>query len=148
MKTSKDNYYFDWQRHILKSNAKIPKECHRPTLIAFCLVLAIHGRLGMDCFASDVLIAKEIGISRRHLAKYRRVAVELGWFHPNGIKRNRVEHLDISIPTLMADVPELVAVEAVEVAEVVELRPKVAKVPTKVPAYDPSDPWAESAEAF
>jgi hypothetical protein len=129
--------YFDWQRHILKSQPKIPRECHRPTLIAFCLTLAIHGSHGLDCYASDSLIAREIGVGRKYLAKYRRVAIELGWFTPNGIKRNRVEHVDISIPVLQVDVRELVEVERVEGVEPIRLRS------VEPPAYDPADdPWA------
>ena len=71
------------------------------------------------------------------------MAIELGWFRPNGIKRNRVEHLDISIPTLMADVPELVEVEPVEVVE----RPKLAKVEPVAYTVPDDDPWAEYPEA-
>jgi hypothetical protein len=127
--------YTDWQRFILGSEATIPPECKRPTLIAFSLALAIHGTLGLDCYASDTLLAREIGISRRHLAKYRRVAVALGWFKPNGKRGNRVEHLDISIPSLFTDVPELP-----------ELRPAVEVVEPRKPAdiedWD-SEPWRD-----
>lgn len=137
--------YGDWRRYIRTHNPRIPRDCRRPTLIAFCLFLAEHGSAGLDCYAGDVTLAKELGIHRKYLSKYRRLAVKLGWFAPNGIKGNRVEHLDIAIPAYQIDVTDIPEVEPVEVAEVVELRPKVAKVP----AYDPDDdPWAQDAEAY
>jgi hypothetical protein len=36
-------------------------------------------------FASDATIGKEVGIANREVvAKYRRLAIELGWLTPNG----------------------------------------------------------------
>jgi hypothetical protein len=133
--------YFAWQRFILTHYPELPKDVERIKLVAFCQTLAFHGRMGIDCFASDVLLGKELGIGRRYLRKYRQAAVDLGWFKPNGIKANRVEHLDIAIP---------VEVEAVEVEvpdwdqvpEPVEAAPVVERKPTPI-AED--DPWLDAA---
>jgi hypothetical protein len=130
--------YGDWKRHIRTHNPRIPKDCRRPTLIAFCLFLAEHGSAGLNCYAGDVTLAKELGIHRKYLAKYRRLAVELGWFEPNGIKGNRVEHLDISIPTLQVDVIELPEVEPAKVPPVKIPKPRK---PADKPILDDDDPW-------
>jgi hypothetical protein len=108
MNVTSENFkrYSDWQRHVLASQPVIPKDCKRATLIAFCLTLAIHGSCGRGCYVSDSSLSKEVGVSRRHLAKYRKLAVALEWFTPSGEKVNRVESLDVSIPQLQPDMPE------------------------------------------
>jgi hypothetical protein len=148
MKTdSPSKTYYAWQRYILTHYPKLPKDVERIKLIAFCQTLAYHGRMGVDCFASDVLLGKELGIGRKYLKKYRQTAVDIGWFKPNGIKAYRVEHLDIAIP---------VEVEAVEVeqdqapdewapAPVVERVPVSKPIDEDDPWLDQHDPWLDAA---
>jgi len=136
--TSEDfKNYTDWQKYILHTHPEIPAECRRPTLIAFCLVLASHGSAGLDCYASDVTLAKELGISRRFLPKYRQLAIELGWFVPNGEQKYRVQHLDISVPAYQLDVPEL------DCRTKPEPKPVYSHVnkPCKADVMDEDDPW-------
>jgi hypothetical protein len=138
MKLASEDFknYTDWQRYTLKTHPVIPKDCRRATLIAFCLTLAFHGTQGMDCYAGDSCLSEELGVNRKYLSKYRRLAVELGWFVPNGRKKNRVESLDIAIPQFQRDVPSLA-----------EDSPTVAEVPKKTSGYTyeghpQDDPWA------
>jgi hypothetical protein len=130
--------FTDWQRYILRTQPVIPKDCRRTALIGFCLALAIHGTQGLDCYASDSLLGREIGMARRHLAKYRRLAIELGWFRPNGRKVNRVESLDIAIPPVAIDVPETAEEPAgFKVGSRRPVRPVCADLD--------GDPWAEDS---
>lgn len=133
--------YTEWQRYILRSHPVIPKDCRRATLIAFCFALAFHGSAGMDCYASDSLLGKELGINRKYLKKYRRLVVELGWFTP-GRKVNRVESLNIAIPLVQRDVPKLA-----EDSQPTEL--ETAKKLADVERTDREfvDPWADDAKS-
>lgn len=142
--------YTDWQKYILETFPELPEaDMHtsdttgkvyslggynRVTLIAYCLVQASHGRNGLGCFASDATIARELGVNRSTIAKYHKLAVDLGWFVPNGQKRNRVESLDISVPTL--DLGQL----ALERQRAVQ--PRLAVSEPNGHHDDEPDPWA------
>jgi len=145
--------YTDWQKYILETFPSLPEaEIHtsnksgkvyslggynRVTLIAYCLTQASHGHNGLGCFASDATIAKELGIANRSvIAKYRKLAISLGWFVPNGQKRNRVEALDISVPSEPSRTQDL------GLLVIERERAERVTVPA-VPKYDPDDdPWA------
>jgi hypothetical protein len=74
-----------WQKYILGTYPELPERCKRLNLIAYCLAMAIKGTNELNCFASDATIGKEVGIANREVvAKYRRLATELGWLTPNG----------------------------------------------------------------
>ena len=81
MRTTPDDFalYKRWQKYILDTRPALPKGIARPTLIAYCLAMAIHGSNGKGCFASDETIGAEIGISHRDIVgRYRNFAVDLG----------------------------------------------------------------------
>lgn len=91
--------YKRWEKYILGTHPELPKGIRRPNLIAYCLAMAIKGFNGLDCYASDETIGKEIGIANRSVvAKYRKLAIELGWFAWNGKRKGRAKVLDIAIP--------------------------------------------------
>jgi hypothetical protein len=105
-KTTKEAFraYHRWQKYILGAGYKPPKGYSRTTLVAYALAMAIKGTNGLGCFASDKLIAKEIGIYRRErVGDYRHLALDLGWFVRTGKRRGRAEELDISIPSAQHD---------------------------------------------
>lgn len=102
MKTTKEEFaaYMRWQKYILSTYPDLPKGCKRPTLIAYALAMAIHGTNGLDCFASDSRMKEALGLTNRGtVAKYRKLALNLGWFVRNGKRRGRAESLDVSIPS-------------------------------------------------
>jgi hypothetical protein len=91
--------YKRWQKYILATHPQLPKGCLRTNLIAYCLAMAIKGYNGLGCYASDSTIGDEIGIANREVvSKYRRLAIDLGWFTWNGERRGRAKVLDIAIP--------------------------------------------------
>jgi hypothetical protein len=101
--TAKDDFnaYKRWEKYILATHPELPDRCRRTTLIAYCLAMAIKGRNGLGCFASDETIGKEIGIANREVvSRYRRLAIDLGWFTWNGKRRGRAKLLDVSIPAV------------------------------------------------
>jgi hypothetical protein len=92
--------YRDWERYILSTHPKLPKGFKRATLIAYALAMAVKGTNGLDCYASDSLIAGELEIYRRgRIGEYRRLALELGWFVRTGKRNGRAEVLSIAIPS-------------------------------------------------
>lgn len=102
-KTSKEAFkdFRAWHRAFLAADMKLPRGCgySKFTLYAYCSAMAEKGTNGKGCYASDSVIARELGMSHRdYAAKYRRLAVELGWLKPTGSKRGRVTELDIAVP--------------------------------------------------
>lgn len=136
--------YTDWQKFILRAQPELPKDCQRPTLIAFCLTLAIHGSAGRGCYVSDTLLGEELGIGRKYLAKYRRLAKDLGWFVPSSEKVNRVESLNIAIPLESDEIRNLAKpAEDDDEPWVPEPKPKVSRKPTE----DDDDLWTSNVQA-
>ena len=91
--------YTRWLRYIHDTHPELPKGIKRATLLAYCQAQARNGSYGIDCFASDTRIAEELEINHRDIiAAYRKFAIELGWFVPNGRKDRRVVGLNIAIP--------------------------------------------------
>lgn len=102
--TTKKNPDFDylhkWEKQLLAYGGELPTGIRKATLIAYCFTMASHGRAGKDCFASDTLIMRELGISNRAvIAGYRKAAIALGWFTPVS-KVRRAVHLQVSIPNV------------------------------------------------
>jgi hypothetical protein len=108
-KVSKESFkaYRDWQRYILKSEPKLDgietksgtKGRTKLVLVAYCFVMASHGTNGLNCYASDAVIAKELGLyDYRSVRLYRLEALRLGWFAWTGEKKGRSQVLDIAIP--------------------------------------------------
>jgi hypothetical protein len=94
-----------WQKHILGTHPDLPPHCKRYTLIAYCLAMAVKGRNGLGCFASDEVMGEELGIANRAVvAKYHHAAVEVGWLAWNGKRRGRAKVLDISFPQVGPDI--------------------------------------------
>jgi hypothetical protein len=88
-----------WERYILKAEPKLTRGCKKWTLLAYCFAMAFHGRNGIGCYASDSLIASELGMyDYRSVSPYRHEALRLGWFVWNGEKKGRAQVLDIAIP--------------------------------------------------
>lgn len=103
-----------WEKFILSDRRELTKGTNdrsrrskgidRCTLLAYAFAMSVKGTRGIGCFAGDATIAKELGLSRDTVTKYRHEAKRLGWFvqavDDNGkpASVNRVEVLDISIP--------------------------------------------------
>ncbi len=148
-KTSKEAFAFyrRWTKAFLDADLKLPKSAKKATLWAYCSAMAAKGTNGLGCFASDAVIAKELQIYHREtVAKYRKLALDLGWFVWNGERRGRAKVLDISIPDGPRDdeyrhVPTVAESDG-KTDEVVS-RPKRPK-PVPRPWDDPDyvDPWA------
>lgn len=93
-------FYMRWNKALLAADIDLPKGCIKATFISYCHAMSVHGSLGVDCFASDALICRELDIcNRRDVAKYRHAAVQLGWMIPNGKRHGRAEGLNIAIPS-------------------------------------------------
>lgn len=102
MKTTKEDFaaYKQWQKYILRTHPKLPDGYKRATLIAYALAMAIKGTNGLECYASDRVIAEELEMYRRdRVGDYRHLALELGWFVRTGKRKGRAEVLNISIPS-------------------------------------------------
>ncbi len=103
--------YRDWGRYILKAKPKLGRGHTKATLIAYCFAMASHGTNGLGCYASDGVIAEELGMyDFRSVLPYRNEALRLGWFVWNGERRGRAKVLDIAIPaddetSINVDVP-------------------------------------------
>jgi hypothetical protein len=100
-KVSKDSFkaYRDWHRYILKAKPKLSDGHTKATLLAYCFAMASHGANGLGCYASDRVIAGELGMyDFRSALPYRNEAVRLGWFVWNGKRKGRTKVLDIAIP--------------------------------------------------
>lgn len=98
--TDKENFRYEraWRKYLFGYRGPLPKGIRKPTLLICCFAMAEGGRNGIDCYKSDATIAEEIGVyHRQDIAKYRKAAVELGWFRQTRIE-NRVWHMDINIP--------------------------------------------------
>lgn len=105
-----------WEKFILNDHRELTKGTSdrsrrskgidRCTLLAYAFAMSVKGSRGIGCFAGDATIAKELGLSRETVTKYRHEAKRLGWFvqavddkgKPKSV--NRVEVLDISIPVV------------------------------------------------
>jgi hypothetical protein len=99
--TSKEAFAFHkrWEKALLSTEIKLPKGCTRMGFVAYSMVMASHGWHGIECYASDDLVCRELGIyNRRDVAKYRNAAKELGWLTPSGKRAGRAERLNIAIP--------------------------------------------------
>jgi hypothetical protein len=140
MNITKDDFkaYTDWQKHILATQPKLPKGRKRVTLIAYCFAMASHGRCGLGCFASDVTIGKEIGIANRDIVgKYRRLALDLGWFVRTGERRGRGEVLNIAMSSDVEETP--VIVDTSDIEDDTEEMPAVQ--PAKTPVAGEHNAW-------
>lgn len=92
-------FYRRWVKFIRDDHPKLPKGIKRATLIAYCLTQASYGTNGIECYASDAVIAKDLEIYHRDdVTRYRHCAVDLGWFTPTGERKGRTAVLNISIP--------------------------------------------------
>jgi hypothetical protein len=110
MRTTKEDFalYKRWQKYILDARPALSKGLTRPTLVAYCFAMAVHGTNGKGCFASDAAIGREIGISHRGIiGRYRVFAIDVGWFKRTGEHKGRAEVLDVSIPD--TESPEVVS---------------------------------------
>jgi hypothetical protein len=54
--------------------------------------------IGLGCYTSDATMAEYLGWNRDTVRKYKRLAIEVGWFTPNGKRHGRAIELDISRP--------------------------------------------------
>lgn len=100
-KTTKQAFkeYRDWQRYILSSNPALSKGRSKVILLAYCFAMASHGTNGIGCYASDRVIARELGLyDFRSVLPYRNEAIRLGWFAWTGERKGRAKVLDIAIP--------------------------------------------------
>ena len=100
-KTTKQAFkeYRDWQRYILSSNPDLTKGRSKVILIAYCFAMTSHGTYGIGCYASDKLIAGELGMyDQRSVRPYRHEALRLGWLAWNGERKGRAKILSIAIP--------------------------------------------------
>lgn len=147
-------YHHRWERALLADTSPLPTGFSKVYLYAYCSAMAAKGRDGKGCFAGDSTIGRELQIyNRRTISKYRHLAIELGWFVRTGKSVNRVEKLDISIPSECKPAP-VVPDEPVSVPEPLAETPPVAdpwetngvtKVVPK-PVASPSALWGEAAE--
>lgn len=103
--------YRAWQKYILSEHPKIPGY-RKAYLYAYCVAMAEKGFNGKNCFAGDALIARQLGVKRDVVTKYRHLALKLGWFVKTGERRGRAEVLDIAIP-LSPDTPITPVIEPV-----------------------------------
>jgi hypothetical protein len=112
-KTSAGKRLGDWYRFISSTFPKMSDPAprmnrsgeivfdagyERSKLMLYCYSMVWHGSLGKGCHASDGTIARESGMKRDTVSKYRRLALELGWFKLNGRVVNRVPSVDIAFP--------------------------------------------------
>ena len=102
--------YMRWLRFIHETHPPLPKGIRRSTLLAYAQAQARDGSYGLNCFASDTRIARELEIKQRgRIAPYRRLVLELGWFVPNGKRDRRVVGLDIAIPKVTESASQAVS---------------------------------------
>jgi hypothetical protein len=162
-KTSKQafGFYRQWEKEFLRAEMKFARGTTKAMLWAYCSAMAVKGTNGIECFASDALIAKELGIYHREtVAKYRHLAIELGWLVRTGHKHGRTEGLSIAVPQGMtqqeaADVlgvsKKTVVRDLDENGQMSKPRPERGGRPRKSPTMQgaqaepepPADPWAE-----
>jgi hypothetical protein len=100
--------------------------------------MAIEGTNGQGCYAGDATIAEQLEWNRDTVAKYKKLAIDLGWFVVNGKRHGRAREIDIAIPS------QPYAVEAAEpVADDTEAYRPIPEV--KVVEVEPvekvEDPW-------
>lgn len=160
--TSKESfaYYRHWMTEFLRADIKLPKDCSKHMLWSYCAAMAEGGTNGLGCYKSDPVVAREIGISHKDtVAKYRHLAIELGWFVRTGKHKGRTEVLDISIPGIQPDAyhesAELVSDKSVSESKLLAETPPVVDpwetngvtkvVPKPVPG--PGVLWGEAAKA-
>jgi hypothetical protein len=133
--------YAGWLRYIHETHPELPKGIRRSTLLAYCQAQARAGSYGLNCFASDTLIAKQLEIKlRTRIAPYRKLAIELGWFVPNGKRDRRVVGLDIAIPKDNKPRPQLADVPAVAIpADIKPAEPVIPAEPEHEDWINPED---------
>jgi hypothetical protein len=90
-------YHRRWRKYVLGYNGDLGDGHSKDRLLAYCFAMADKGTEGFGCYASDTTIGHEIRRDRDTVARYRHLALELGWFKAVG-RVNRVEILDIQIP--------------------------------------------------
>ena len=112
--TAKDwEYRNAWSKYVLHYGDDLPEGYDWHTLLAYAFAMAEGGSAGRDCFSSDTTIGVQLRLTRTTVAKYRHLALDLGWFtvslKPDGTPRRqrRGDHLDIHIPVNASDVRHL-----------------------------------------
>ncbi len=136
-----------WQKYILKTHPDLTgTKCERDTLIAYCFAMSTAGTCGLECFASDATIAKDLEKYRPDtIGKYRRLALDLGWFVPSGKRIGRSKLLNITIPdepaSKPAEIESTVKLASIEPTET-DWRDKLG---WPLPA-DVHNPWADDID--
>jgi hypothetical protein len=90
--------YRAWVKFVMRAHPKMPARHNSDRLKLYCLAMAKDGGNGLGCYTSNATIAEELEWNRDTVTKYRRLAVALGWFKPNGERHGRAKELDIAIP--------------------------------------------------
>jgi hypothetical protein len=124
--TSKEAFanYHRWQKHIKNSHPNLPDRHTRDKLLLYCWAMADEGTNGIGCYAGNAYIAEMLEWNRDTVAKYKTLAIELGWFVLTGKRKGRAPILDVNIPSLapaapveLADVPKPVTRKPVSVPQ-------------------------------
>jgi hypothetical protein len=95
------DYHKAWIKYICDPGncPPLPQGFRRSTLIAYCLVLAEYGTYGKDCHPSNATVGRALGIPRAQtICGYRQIALQLGWFQPNGKRSRGICHVDVRKP--------------------------------------------------
>jgi hypothetical protein len=90
--------YRQWMKFIRDADPKLPPKHDKDTLKLYCLIKSMEGFNGLGCYAGDDVLAKQLKWNRDTVRKYKRLALELGWFGKTGKRKGRAEVLDIAIP--------------------------------------------------
>jgi hypothetical protein len=99
-KVSKESfgYYRRWMKFIRDAEPKMPERHDVDTLKLYCLTKSLEGTNGLACYAGDDVLAKQLHWNRDTVAKYKKLAVELGWFIWEGERKGRAKKLNVAIP--------------------------------------------------
>lgn len=99
-KTSRESFgnYRRWMKYIRSAPAKMPDRHDRNLLLLYCYAKSTEGTNGLGCYAGDEKLANDLDWNRDTVRKYKKLAIEIGWFVKTGARKGRAEILDIAIP--------------------------------------------------
>ena len=89
-----------WEREILRFGAKgdLPGGYRKHTLLAVAWAVSSYGTNGMECYPTVRQIAADIWLDKEDVARYRRAAIDMGWFTARERRKGR-EILDVTVAT-------------------------------------------------
>lgn len=89
-----------WEREIVRFGAKgdLPGNYRKHTLLAVAWAITTYGTNGMECYPTVRQISADIWLDKNEVAKYRKAAIDMGWFTIRA-KVGRREILDVTIAT-------------------------------------------------